>query len=239
MNGEVDLGSIGTPATAKNCITVGACESLRPGFGRVDPQGYEHRTYGGTWGAFRRNPIFSDQIANDCEGLAAFSGRGPTSDHRIKPDLVAPGTGILSAHSRAHSGQVFAPSKDPLCYYFDCGTSMATPFVAGCAAVVREWLRKKGIARPSAALVKALLINGADPLRGQYAPSETGSVPNSHQGFGRVNLAASIGALPKTLLEFWDEGPALDTDGGGELHRAARSGCSGREGHLGLDRRAR
>jgi hypothetical protein len=65
---------------------------------------------------------------------------------------------------------------------------------------------------PSAALVKALLINGADPLPGQYTPSETGTIPNFDQGFGRVNLAATVSAGgPTKGLQYWDEDKTLDT----------------------------
>ena len=33
------------------------------------------------------------------EGMAAFSSRGPTQESRFKPDVIAPGTSILSTHS--------------------------------------------------------------------------------------------------------------------------------------------
>jgi hypothetical protein len=69
---------------------------------------------------------------------------------------------------------------------------MAAPLVAGCAAVVRESLVKNGNPSPSAALVKALLINGADELKGQYTPSEAGKSPNNNSGWGRVNLQQSV-----------------------------------------------
>jgi serine protease AprX len=64
------------------------------------------------------------------------------------------------------------------------GTSMATPLVAGCTAVLRQALIKHGTHHPSAALIKALLINGADIL--------SNPTPNVHSGFGHVNLANSI-----------------------------------------------
>ena len=90
---------------------------------------------------------------------------------------------------------------------------MATPLVAGCAVVVREYLIKsKGIAKPSAALVKAMLINGATDIAGQYVPTEAGSIPNNNEGFGRVDLAATIGPFSaKQQLFLKDEHTALDT----------------------------
>jgi hypothetical protein len=90
---------------------------------------------------------------------------------------------------------------------------MATPLVAGCAAVVREFvIKEKGITKPSAALIKAMLINGAHNVSGQYVPSEAGTIPNINEGFGRVDVAAVIGpfgANQQLLLK--DENTALDT----------------------------
>src|SRR5262249_11899534 len=147
-NGITDAGSLGSQSAAKNCITVGASESNRPQF---EP------TYGDYWPTdFPANPINSDRQANDPNGMVAFSSRGPTSEQRLKPDVVAPGTCILSTLSRAvvTASTAFGTSSDPL-FFFDSGTSMATPLVAGCAAVLRETLVRNGMAAPSAALVKA------------------------------------------------------------------------------------
>ncbi|MBT2596860.1 S8 family serine peptidase [Arthrobacter sp. ISL-72] len=183
-DGVVDSNSIGSQSAAKNCITVGASESLRKDFAPA---------YGTYWpGDFPSNPVKRDKQANNPDGMVAFSSRGPTKEGRIKPDVVAPGTSILSSLSRnASMSNTFGTSTDPL-FFFDSGTSMACPLVAGCAAVLRETLVKNGLAEPSAALVKALLINGADPLAGQYNPSEAGESPNGNSGWGRVNLARSV-----------------------------------------------
>lgn len=184
-DGSVNPKSTGAQAAAKNCITVGACESDRHNieltYGSIRPSD------------FPKPPIHDDPMANNPEGMAAFSSRGPTQEGRFKPDIVAPGTSILSTHSRnaPAASTLFGPSSDAD-YFFDSGTSMATPLVAGCAAVLRETLVKNGIATPSAALVKALLINGAVELTGQYNPSEAGPSPNNNSGFGRVDLAGSV-----------------------------------------------
>ncbi len=184
-NGIVDNGSIGSQSAAKNCITIGASENQRPEF--------EH-TYGEYWpGDFPAAPLSEDLQANDPDGLVAFSSRGPTKEHRIKPDVVAPGTCILSTRSRhlAGSPPPFGTSTDDL-FMFSSGTSMATPLAAGCAAVLRETLVKNGMPKPAAALVKALMINGAVPLSGQYTPTEAGSSPNNNSGWGRIDLAGSV-----------------------------------------------
>lgn len=183
-DGVVDTNGIGSQSAAKNCITVGASESLRPNF---------RPSYGRYWpGDFPQPPLNPDRQADNQDGMVAFSSRGPTLEGRIKPDVVAPGTCILSTLSRAASmSSVFGVSTDPL-FFFDSGTSMATPLVAGCAAVLRQTLVQNGFTTPSAALIKGLLINGAVELAGQYNPTEAGSSPNDNSGWGRVDLAGSV-----------------------------------------------
>jgi subtilisin family serine protease len=207
FRGVVDAGSVQAPGTAKNCITVGASESVRPEQSKTWSEGFPSR--------FAVPPIGDDLWANSAEGMAAFSGRGPTKDGRIKPDVVAPGTSILSTASRGRDGadRFWGTSSDPL-YCYKGGTSMATPLVSGCAAIIRQWLiADRAIPRPSAALVKALLINGAVALNGQYQPSECGPRPSFNQGFGRVNLARSLGLAAGEKLEVHDEGTPLDGAG--------------------------
>jgi serine protease AprX len=207
--GIVDPGSVGSPGTAKNCITVGACENNRPGFPISTGQPL---LYGNGWPQdFPANPIHSDQVADSPDGMAAFSSRGPTGNGRIRPDLLAPGTAVLSTRSRVATGSGWGSSTDPL-YFYEGGTSMATPLVAGSAAVVREYLQSQGVNKPSAALVKAMLINGADLVVGQYVPSEVGVPPDISQGFGRVNLLRTINAGSQSeTVTFFEENTALDT----------------------------
>jgi len=92
---------------------------------------------------------------------------------------------------------------------------MATPLVAGCCAIIREFLIKNhGIQQPSAALVKAVLINGAVDVVGQYFPSEAGPSPNDASGFGRVDMKTSIFDKGNKLFgSFQSENPLDDEEG--------------------------
>lgn len=196
-DGVVDPDSIGQPGTAKNVLTVGASENLRPG-----------DNGGCSWGAcfsdYGANPIADDDVSDNASGMAAFSSRGPTDDGRIKPDIVAPGTNVVSARSRhplAGSGW----GEYNASYIYEGGTSMATPLAAGAAAVVREWLTDvKGIARPSAALMRALLLNGAADMNpGQYGLGAAQEIPsrrpNTVSGWGRVDLAETLVPAGRTV----------------------------------------
>ncbi len=185
FQGEIQPTSIASPATAKNCITVGASESLRTEF--------SDQTYGKRWPAdYPVAPFWGSPMANNPYQIVAFSSRGPTNDGRIKPDIVAPGTFILSTRSRAMSHEIKSAwgsiNEDPenLDYIYMGGTSMATPLVSGVCALLRQYFKEfLYIKKPSAALLKASLIGSALKLP-NYSPAEQHA--DNHQGYGRVNL---------------------------------------------------
>jgi subtilisin family serine protease len=200
-DGHIDENSIGTPATAKNVLTVGASENQLL-VGGIQKPLHELRNGDRDWGA---EPIRSDRLSDNPNGIAAFSSRGPTEDGRIKPEIVAPGTNIVS--TRSHH-----PKASPLWgaynadYAYAGGTSMATPLTAGAATVLRQYLiEARKFAQPSAALVKATLIHTAtDLFPGQYGTGAGQELPtrrpNVHEGYGRVNMDEATALDAGTLL---------------------------------------
>jgi serine protease AprX len=117
-------------------------------------------------------------VSDDIDEVAIFSSRGPTADGRIKPDVVAPGTSIFSTRSLLSDGYGDINGA----YGLMSGTSMAAPIAAGGVAQIRQYLQEKGTANPSGALMKALLISGADDLRDNLL----------RMGYGRINLPNSV-----------------------------------------------
>lgn len=164
-------GSLTAEANSKNALVVGASQSVRPG---LTPD------------------------ATDAGQLARFSSRGPTADGRIKPDLVVPATGVVSTASRLVKGN-FPPNP---AYTRMQGTSVAAAVAGGAAALVREYfVREEGVKAPSAALIKAALVNGARPL---------GLDPYA-EGFGRLDLARTVLSLREKTARFVDRQAGLAT----------------------------
>jgi serine protease AprX len=191
-DGAINLGSVTSPGTAKNCITVGASENVRRGF--------DGEEYGSWWPQDYPVPPFQNApMADDADNLVAFSSRGPTQDGRMKPDVVAPGTWVLSTKSTMLSSTAtgWAPFPGSPRYFYMGGTSMATPLAAGAVAVLRQYLRRDlAVRTPSAALLKAALVAGIVRLPG-VAPD--GVVVDPHQGFGRVDLSRLVPAEGRKL----------------------------------------
>ncbi len=115
-----------------------------------------------------------------------WSSRGPTDDGRLKPDVVAPGDGIRSCLSQ--EAESASSNWDNNWYIEYSGTSMATPAAAGSAALIREYLMEvANRPAPQGALIKAMLILGAEDIAGGTDP-----IPNNDEGWGRINLVNSL-----------------------------------------------
>jgi subtilisin-like proprotein convertase family protein len=123
--------------------------------------------------------------------LSDISAWGPTDDGRIKPDVVFPGASIQSA---LNDGDL---TTENCSTGGSTGTSMTAPGVTGMAALTREYFQKgyypTGSAvpanafDPTAALLKAMIINSAVPIEFD-AEGRPITIPSNEQGWGRVLL---------------------------------------------------
>lgn len=95
------------------------------------------------------------------EGKSAISGRGPTEECVCKPDIVAPGSKIMSC----------LPGK-PYSYGIKSGTSMSTPLVSGAIACALE--KNPELTNTE---IKTMLMNSADDM----------GLPRNLQGWGKFN----------------------------------------------------
>ena len=110
--------------------------------------------------------------------MAGFSSQGPTDvDFRVKPDVVAPGVNVLSS----------IPGND---WAFFQGTSMATPHLAGSAAVVKsqhpDW--------PAWAIRSAIVNTAETGVLKAFADGTTIVTDVNIEGAGRENLLNAVNA---------------------------------------------
>lgn len=177
--------TMGAPGSAKNVITAGGSQNVRPGVGD----------------------------ATDAGAMYASSSRGPTADERIKPDVIAPATNIAGGvvmadrltaapgnHNTCYTGGFLPTTPAQRFYRTGNGTSFASPAVAGGASLVRQLFANRPApffnAAPSPAMTRAYLMNTAT-----YMERLTDNLPSPNQGMGRMNLERALDETPRALRD--------------------------------------
>jgi len=195
--------SIGTPATGKNVIAVGASENVHA-FGQSD--GCDS----------------PDSEANSANDIAPFSSRGPCADGRKKPDIMAPGShisgGVAQDASQASATPAYPNGRKISCFNADgvcglgdgtfywpknqqwytvsTGTSHSAPAVAGAAALLRQYFINQGLPPPSPAMTKAYLMGSTRHMTGTGAND---TLPSNNQGMGRLDLGLAFDGTARRL----------------------------------------
>lgn len=178
----IAAGSIGDPFRI-----VWAAGNERQG-SRCDVEGFGDY-YSSAPPAGAKNHIAVGSVDSDTDLTSSFSSWGPFDDGRIKPDVSAPGCqagGDGGVTSLSSSGG----------YSVKCGTSMASPTVAGISALVLEQWRLSFSGEPDMrpATLKAVLANSAED-RGNPGP-------DYQYGFGSVRAVAAVDTvLAENVIE--------------------------------------
>ncbi len=182
-SGNKGPNTLSIPGTAKNVITVGASENLRPGIDGC---------------------LIDSTGADDVNSIIEFSSGGLTDDGRIRPDIVAPGTHIQGAASQDPQyfgtgicGPRYVPANQTL-YTWSSGTSHSAPAVSGAAAIIRQFFEQATGDAPSPAMVKAFLTSTTSYMTGVGAGD---SLPSLRQGWGLLNIGRALDDAPKQLID--------------------------------------
>ena len=237
-------GSVGSPASGKSVLSVGASYGTASSFSQNGNQPEQ----------------ICDVVGEPCtESMASFSSLGPLpADQRLKPETSAPGALTWSAMSNA-ADQYTCPTT-PNAILSDVernnlvfatqGTSMATPTTAGNAALIRQYFvdgwyplgltpagGENGM-NPLGSLVKAVLMNSAKPMNGEHGAQNLGgktaaNTPPSATGLSRSTptyaqhnlMGFGLTILDRTLF-FADTatGPAQNTPADHDLFAVGEFG---------------
>ncbi len=153
-------GTVGSPATAPDVIAAGASTDLRQD---------------------AETGLFTPYGKYTSDNIAYFTSEGPTSDGRSRPDVYAPGEDGWALFPRNHATD--SPATPPYTVGSFGGTSMATPVIAGVAAlVINAYESIHQGKRPTPAYVKQVILSSADDL----------GLPAVDQAAGRVDALRAV-----------------------------------------------
>mgnify|MGYP003274656975 FL=1 len=133
--------------------------------------------------------------------MSDFSSWGVPGSLELKPEITAPGGNIYSLQNGGG-------------YQNMSGTSMASPQVAGMAAVVAQYVRANKLTEKTGltarALAQSLLMSTAVPMYQDHGEGEYGYYPVMQQGAGLANVGAATSAGTYILMDKGTNAGAAD-----------------------------
>ncbi|KXZ46205.1 hypothetical protein GPECTOR_46g274 [Gonium pectorale] len=159
--------------------------------------------------------VTAENVPASVNAVMYTSSYGPVADGRIKPDIIAPGTDIVSAGAGGviTAGAATCSSAQKTL----SGTSMATPQAAGHAALIRQYFRNGFYPTGRPSNTTAFNASGI-LLKGGFAMSlgvAMGPGPDGFQGWGRLSLSGALPLPgwtdPRVSLQLADRGELAET----------------------------
>lgn len=199
---EAETGAIATAADAAydaGVAVIAANGNFGPNASTVRSPGNAHKALG----------IGADHVTTS--SLKGYSGRGPTNDDRIKPDLVAPTDTEAASTAGTTATWEFG------------GTSGATPYAGGAASLVRNWMAPNGSFDPGHVYARMLLYGqNAYPFDNNTGAGDLVMGTGGSVHYGKVNVTdgATID-IPVTVASgrntiqvalWWPESPGSHDD---------------------------
>lgn len=147
----------------------------------------------------REHDKFKQTLGERC----TFSNIGPTVDGRLKPQILAPGSAIVSSvsnSSRVMGTSMFIEEQsikfngETHYYGYMDGTSMSTPYVAG---IIATWLEYRGILTPEEVVDVLVKTARSDEFTGV-------DLPNNEMGYGKVDAYNGLLKLMQLYTEVED-----------------------------------
>lgn len=176
-------------------VVIAANGNNGPGAGSVNAPASAHRAIG---------------VGNfdvQTQGAVNSQSRGPTPDNRIKPDIQAP-TNTETASNGCGWQQNCTTGGSNTAFRVFGGTSGSTPYAAGAATLLRNWLRGTSFSIDPGQVYAQIILSGQQP--GFNNTSGTGALrlpTDGHAWWGRVSVSdgltidvpVGVGGSPNTF----------------------------------------
>lgn len=151
---------------------------------------------------------------SDYYTMSSFSSWGVPGSLELKPEITAPGGNIYSVNGRHYDEKNGPLLGGTDAYENMSGTSMASPQVAGMAALVAQYIKENNLQQDGLtvrALAQSLLMSTAVPMWEDYGDYGEGYYSVLQQGAGLANVGNAVSA--KSYILMGEDATASDADG--------------------------